>query len=196
MAKSLFEQLGGTYHKENGYFIPDLRLPAEEEQPIGTWGWASASGTQAANRPSRQARKRHLDHLKQYHKITYTNLLTGGKLNAYLTDSQINVLLTLADIPEKKLSFKELEKSLALAQSTTAGLISRLELKDLVSVTGDGNDKRIIYVQITPAGESCCKDAETAMFDMEKKLLASLSESERKEFFFLLKKVKHSFPNM
>ena len=35
MAKSLFEQLGGTYHKENGYFIPDLRLPAEEEQPIG-----------------------------------------------------------------------------------------------------------------------------------------------------------------
>lgn len=113
-----------------------------------------------------------------------------------LTFSQINVLLTLADIPEKKLSFKELEKSLALAQSTTAGLISRLELKHLVSVTGDGNDKRIKYVQITPAGESCCKDAETAMLDMEKKLLASLSESERKEFFFLLKKVKHSFPNM
>ena len=38
MAKSLFEQLGGTYHEENGYLIPDLRLPAEEEQPIGTWG--------------------------------------------------------------------------------------------------------------------------------------------------------------
>ena len=37
MAKSLFEQLGGTYHEENGYLIPDLRLPAEEEQPIGTW---------------------------------------------------------------------------------------------------------------------------------------------------------------
>ena len=32
--KSLFEQLGGTYHEENGYLIPDLRLPAEEEQPI------------------------------------------------------------------------------------------------------------------------------------------------------------------
>ncbi len=38
MAKSLFEQLGGTYHEKNGYLIPDLRLPAEEEQPIGTWG--------------------------------------------------------------------------------------------------------------------------------------------------------------
>ncbi len=52
MAKSLFEQLGGTYHKENGYFIQDLRLPAEEEQPIGIWG------------------QRHLDYLKQYRTVT------------------------------------------------------------------------------------------------------------------------------
>ena len=66
--KSLFEQLGGTYHEENGYLIPDLRLPAEEEQPIGTWG------------------QRHLDYLKQYRKVTYTNLLTSGRLNAFLAD--------------------------------------------------------------------------------------------------------------
>ena len=68
MNESLFKQLGGTYHEENGYFIPDLRLPAEEEQPIGTWG------------------QRHLDYLKQYRKVTYTNLLTSGRLNAYLAD--------------------------------------------------------------------------------------------------------------
>ena len=84
--KSLFEQLGGTYHEENGYLIPDLRLPAEEEQPVGIWGWASASGAQAVNRPRRQARKRHLDYLKQYRKVTYTNLLTSGRLNTYLAD--------------------------------------------------------------------------------------------------------------
>ena len=66
--KSIFEQLGGTYHEENGYLIPDLRLPAEEEQPIGTWG------------------QRHLDYLKQYQKVTYTNLLTSGRLNSYLAD--------------------------------------------------------------------------------------------------------------
>lgn len=66
--KSIFEQLGGTYHEENGYLIPDLRLSAEEEQPIGTWG------------------QRHMDYLKQYRKVTYTNLLTSGKLNAYLAD--------------------------------------------------------------------------------------------------------------
>ena len=66
--KSLFEQLGGTYHEENGYLIPDLRLPAEEEQPISAWG------------------QRHLDYLKQYRKVTYTNLLTSGRLNTYLAD--------------------------------------------------------------------------------------------------------------
>ena len=68
MTKSIFEQLGGIYHDENGYLIPDLRLPAEEKQPIVIWG------------------QRHLDYLKQYRRVTYTNLLTSGKLNTYLAD--------------------------------------------------------------------------------------------------------------
>ena len=29
---------------------------------------------------------RHLDYLKQYRRVTYTNVLTSGKLNAYLAD--------------------------------------------------------------------------------------------------------------
>ena len=68
MAKSLFEQLGGTYHEENGYLIPDLRLPDEEEQPIGLFGW------------------RHLAYLKQYNRVTYINLLASGRLNTYLAE--------------------------------------------------------------------------------------------------------------
>ncbi len=68
MAKSLFEQLGGTYRKESDYLIPCLTVSTEEEQPIGTWG------------------QRHLDYLKQYRKVTYTNLLTSGRLNIYLAD--------------------------------------------------------------------------------------------------------------
>ena len=42
--KPIFEQLGGTYHEENGYLIPDLRLPGEEEQPIGTGHNRTAKG--------------------------------------------------------------------------------------------------------------------------------------------------------
>ncbi|CAK7017723.1 MAG: hypothetical protein ENTB_01479 [Enterocloster aldenensis] len=66
--KSLFEQLGGTYHEENGYLIPDLKLPDEEEKEIGIWG------------------QRHLNYLKQYRKVTYINLLTSGRLNAYIAN--------------------------------------------------------------------------------------------------------------
>ena len=68
MAKSLFEELGGRYERQGDYLIPCLTVPAEEEQPIGTWG------------------QRHLDYLKQYRKVTYTNLLTSGRLNIYLAD--------------------------------------------------------------------------------------------------------------
>lgn len=112
-----------------------------------------------------------------------------------LTLSQMNVLVTLAAVPEKKLSFKDLEKRLTLAQSTTAGLISRLEQKELASVLGDKDDKRIKYVEITALGMRYCKDAKLEMDDTEEKLVACLSETERKTFHSLLKKVNDAFMN-
>ena len=68
MAKTIFEELGGKYEQQGEYLIPCIALPTEEEQPIGIWG------------------QRHLNYLKQYHKVTYTNLLTSGRLNTYLAD--------------------------------------------------------------------------------------------------------------
>ena len=68
MAKTIFEELGGKYERRGDYLIPCLTVPAEEEQPIGIWG------------------QRHLDYLKQYRRVTYTNFLTSGRLNAYLAD--------------------------------------------------------------------------------------------------------------
>ncbi|MXP76539.1 TnpV protein [Lachnospiraceae bacterium WCA-9-b2] len=68
MAKTIFEELGGRYERQGDYLIPCIALPAEEEQPMGIWG------------------QRLLDYLKQYRKVTYTNLLTSGRLNTYLAD--------------------------------------------------------------------------------------------------------------
>ena len=68
MAKSIFEQNGGTYHEENGYLIPDLALPQPEQLPIGKYG------------------RIHLDYLKKNRRITYSSLLTQGTLNAYLAE--------------------------------------------------------------------------------------------------------------
>ena len=68
MAKSFFEQTGGRYEKQGDYLIPCLILPTEKEQPIGMQG------------------QRHLRYLKEYRRVTYTNLLTSGRLNSYLAD--------------------------------------------------------------------------------------------------------------
>ena len=68
MVKTIFEQMGGTYEQQGDYLIPCLTLPTEEEKSIGVWG------------------QRHLRYIKTHRKITYTNLITSGKLNSYLAD--------------------------------------------------------------------------------------------------------------
>lgn len=106
-----------------------------------------------------------------------------------LTFSQMAALIELSNTSAKKLTFKELEKRMSLAQSTTAGLISRLEQKKLVSVSGDEGDKRIKYVEVTALGETYCNRAKQDMEDMEAKLLEDLSEEEKEILISLLNKV-------
>lgn len=106
-----------------------------------------------------------------------------------ITLSQMLVLIEIINAPSRKLTFKELEKRLSLAQSTTAGLISRLEHKKLVIVSGDKDDKRIKYVEITPLGETYCHEAEQDMEYTEKKLLENFSIEETKQLFSLLEEI-------
>ena len=70
MAKTIFEQTGGTYTMQGDYCLPDLTLPPEEERPIGVWG---------------QRRRRYL---QQHRKILYYNLLTSDKLRSHLADME------------------------------------------------------------------------------------------------------------
>ena len=116
MAKSLFEQLGGTYRKESDYLIPCLTVPAEEEQPIGTWG------------------QRHLDYLKQYRKVTYTNLLTSGRLNAYLADID----------RQAQERFERLIEGMKQAQ----GITERLKEDNALEWTGRLNNIRVCAREI------------------------------------------------
>ena len=69
MAKTIFEEMGGTYVRQGDYNLPCLSLPTEKgSKPVGVWG------------------QRHLRYLKQHRKVLYTNLLTSGTLNSYLAD--------------------------------------------------------------------------------------------------------------
>ncbi|MBP3673650.1 MAG: TnpV protein [Oscillospiraceae bacterium] len=69
MEKVIYDEKNGLWYELQGdYYIPCLKLPEEEQQPIGIWG------------------QRHLRYIKQHHKVRYTNLLTSGKLHGYLAD--------------------------------------------------------------------------------------------------------------
>lgn len=68
MAKTIFEEMGGTYTQVGDYLLPNLELPEEEQQPIGVWGQC------------------HRRYLKEHRRATYATLFTGGKLNSSLAD--------------------------------------------------------------------------------------------------------------
>ena len=69
MEKYIFDKSNGLWYELQGdYYIPCLTVPAQEEKPIGIWG------------------RRHLRYIKKERKTLYTELLTSGRLNAYLAD--------------------------------------------------------------------------------------------------------------
>ena len=59
-----------TYTMQGNYLLPNLLPPQEEPMPLGKYA---------------RMRKRFL---QEHRKITYTNLLTSGKLNTHLVEIQ------------------------------------------------------------------------------------------------------------
>ena len=64
--KSLYEELGGTYHPEGDYLVPDLTPPSSPH--IGIWGL------------------RRKNYLLKNREPIYNAILLGGKLNAHLEE--------------------------------------------------------------------------------------------------------------
>ena len=90
--KSLFEKIGGTYHKNGDYFLPDLSLP--ETTPVGIWG----------------QRRKH--YLKTQRGPLYNALLLSGKLNGHLIEVDI----------QAEAMFSQLVKQLAEQERVTEQL--------------------------------------------------------------------------
>ena len=67
MKNTIYEKSGGVYTQVGDYLLPNL-IPGAEELAVGPWGL------------------RHLRWLKKHRRVTYTNLLTTGRLPAYLAD--------------------------------------------------------------------------------------------------------------
>ena len=115
-----------------------------------------------------------------------------------LTVSQIYLLQALNHAPDgtHTLTLKALEKQLQIGQSTTVGLVKRLQKKDFVTCTQSVDDKRIKIVALTTAGESICQEAESHMVCVFDHMSEGLSEDEKKILLTLLRRVQQNFiPN-
>ena len=118
MAKTIFEKAGGTYTQVGDYMLPDL-LPAEEETKTNIGVWAM----------------RHKRYLKQNHRVLYYNLLTSGKLTAYLAniEEQAQNLFSrlVNDLAEKENITEELkatDQMLWVAKIQTFGFFLKSQL--------------------------------------------------------------------
>ena len=67
MKQTIYEEMGGSYSGVGEYRLPDLAVNGEKVI-IGPWG------------------QRHLRYLRQHRRVSYVNLLTAGKLPAYLAE--------------------------------------------------------------------------------------------------------------
>ncbi len=106
-----------------------------------------------------------------------------------MTVAQLETLMELDRAPEKRLSLKELEQSLHVAQSTAAGIIVRLEQKGFVQSSGDASDRRIKLVSITAAGAERVEQAREGMRASQDRLFSPLTRTERGIFCALLEKI-------
>ena len=110
------EKTGISYALQGDYYLPDLALPAEEQQPIGIWG------------------QRHLRHLKQNRRVLYANLMTSGKINSYLANSD----------KQAEEMFSRLVKQMAERE----GLTEQLKADNQMAWVGRMNDIRSRAMEI------------------------------------------------
>ena len=92
--KTLYENLGGTYHEENGHLVPNVTLPEQTDYQIGKYG------------------RMHLDYIKQHRRGRYTTILTEGKLNTRLHEIDLEANKRLDTIIPRLATERDIDEDL------------------------------------------------------------------------------------
>lgn len=103
-----------------------------------------------------------------------------------ITNGQVHLMVALSYAEDETCSLKQLEELFHFSQATIAGIVSRLESKQLVEPVPDENDRRIKKIRLTEAGRSISNMAKERLKMMEQWLTSSLSPEEAEELERLL----------
>lgn len=106
-----------------------------------------------------------------------------------LTLAQCHVLGHLLNSEKQECTLKELEKSMNVAQSTSAGVVMRLEKKGFVVTYTDPNDKRVKKVKLSDNAEELLEVIRISMGSVEDRVLKSLTNIEKLTLKMLVDKI-------
>ena len=105
-----------------------------------------------------------------------------------LTMSQLTVLHQLERSTSGEMTLKELEKQLQVAQSTAAGIISRLEQKGFVALRTDPEDRRCKRIYVLEKGQQCHELMHQTILKNEQRMTEGFTDEERRIFSELLQR--------
>lgn len=108
-----------------------------------------------------------------------------------LTPSQYNVLRILRGEGQPLPCLEIANRMLQVVPAMT-GLLDRLEKMELVSRERCTQDRRVVYVDLTPKGKELVNQLDQPLAALNQKLLGHLSATELKELSRLLEKARTS----
>ncbi len=110
-----------------------------------------------------------------------------------LTPAQGHFLVVLHHKYADRARMKTMETEFHCAQSTIAGIASRLEKKALIASFPDPGDHRVKWVCLTESGKALCEQSRRSISLAEQKMLSTLTPQEQEVLESLLKRCEAAF---
>lgn len=112
-----------------------------------------------------------------------------------LTEGKITLPQYLAlDILSTKgsMKMKDIAGALGVSLPAATGLVSRIVSMKMAKRVYDKNDRRVIYISLTPAGKKTIGQIRLARKKIVEKVFEDLSDKEREIYLNIIRKVKKS----
>ncbi len=106
-----------------------------------------------------------------------------------VTFSQHHVLVYLIHCENNTASLKTLEKKFKVSQATMAGIVKRLEEKEVITSYYLPDDKRIKMVKLTQKGIAICERSRELMVKSEGRMKSLFTETELENFVEYLNRI-------
>ncbi len=122
--------------------------------------------------------------IKQFKKV-HSAAATGS--HTRLNNQELRVIEYVGEHGHKIM--RELGEELGVAVNTVTGIVDELEAKKLVSRQKSSDDRRIIRVELTPAGQEIYQEATDLTLRFMEEMLGALTEQEQEVFMGLFHKI-------